>query len=196
VRRDVFFYRAAYRRGRPRWDSDEPRAELVTSVEGRVPGRALDLGCGTGTDALFLASKGWDVVGVDFAPEAIATASSRARESSSTAHFIVGDVTQLARADVHGPFDLILDVGCYHAVSNRRRDDYARGVAQVARPGADFYLTGIDSPPLMWRVVSASGVTLAELRRRFGEHFEVTEELEPTGEHARLRFRNYHLVRR
>ncbi|MGA7835670.1 MAG: class I SAM-dependent methyltransferase [Acidimicrobiales bacterium] len=196
MRRDAYFYRSAYRRGRPRWDSDEPRTQLVALVEGRVPGRALDLGCGTGTDALFLASKGWDVIGVDFAPEAIATASRRAREAGSTAHFVVGDVSQLTAANVRGPFDLIVDIGCFHAVPNRLRDNYARGVAQVARPGADFYLTGIDSPPLTWRLVGASGVSLAELRRRFGGDFDVSEDPQSAGEHLGMHFRDYHLVRK
>ena len=66
------FYRFTYRHGRPRWDSPEPRPELTELVATRRPGRALDLGCGTGTDAAYLASHGWKVTGIDFVPEAIA----------------------------------------------------------------------------------------------------------------------------
>ena len=51
------FYRLAYRSGRPRWDSTEPRPELVELAQGRSPGRALDLGCGTGTDCIYLAGQ-------------------------------------------------------------------------------------------------------------------------------------------
>ena len=63
MRIDSLFYRLAYRSGTPRWDSTEPRPELV---KGRAPGRALDIGCGTGSDVLYLASLGWDATGVDF----------------------------------------------------------------------------------------------------------------------------------
>lgn len=82
MRIDTLFYRLAYRFGRPRWDSAEPRPELAGVIRGR-PGRALDLGCGIGTDAIYLARQGWEAVGVDFVPEAIETARSRAAASGS-----------------------------------------------------------------------------------------------------------------
>jgi len=63
MRLDSLFYRLAYRFGRPRWDTAEPRPELDGLLQGRRPGRALDLGCGTGTDAIYLASHGWEVTG-------------------------------------------------------------------------------------------------------------------------------------
>ena len=141
MRPDSLFYRLAYRLGRPRWDTAEPRPELEGLLPGRRPGRALDLGCGTGTDAIYLASHGWEVTGVDFVPEAIATARTRARAAGSTASFVAGDATRLRQAGVSGPFDLMMDIGCYHAIPARLRDAYAAEVAAVARPGADFYLS-------------------------------------------------------
>lgn len=81
-------YRLAYRFGRPRWDTTELRPELAGLLQGRRPGRALDLGCGTGTDAIYLAGQGWEVTGVDFVPEAIETARTRARAAGSTASFV------------------------------------------------------------------------------------------------------------
>ena len=57
------FYRFAYRFGHPRWDSAEPRPELRDFAKNHAPGRALDFGCGTGANVLYLASKGWEVVG-------------------------------------------------------------------------------------------------------------------------------------
>src|SRR5271166_3046889 len=83
-----FFYRFTYRHGNPRWDSSEVRPELKELAAGLRPGRALDLGCGTGTDAIYLDQLGWDVVGVDFVPEAIKTAERRAIGAGSRAHFV------------------------------------------------------------------------------------------------------------
>jgi SAM-dependent methyltransferase len=193
MRPDLFFYRLAYRFGKPRWDSTEPRPELKELLQDCPPGRALDLGCGTGTYAIYLAKQGWDTLGVDFVPEAIATA--RARAAGSTASFVAGDVTRLRRAGVAGPFDLIIDIGCYHAIPVGRRDAYAAGVAAVARPGADLYLAGITDPPATWRLLGARGVSAGELRHRFGADFDLAEE-RTAGPAGRVsQFVLYHLVR-
>ncbi len=157
MRIDSLFYRLAYRFGKPRWDSTEPRPELARIIQGRLPGRALDLGCGTGTDALFLAAHGWDVIGVDFAPEAIGTARSRAAAAGSPASFAVGDVTRLRQAGLAGDFSLVIDIGCYHAIPAGRRDSYAAEVAAVTAPGADLYLAGVSDPPASWRLLGALG---------------------------------------
>ena len=116
MRLDLLFYRLAYRFGKPRWDSAEPRPELEALVRDLVPGRALDLGCGTGASVLYLASRGWEAVGVDFAPEAIAAARENARRAGVNAAFVLGDASRLDEAGVQGQFDLLLDVGCYHAI--------------------------------------------------------------------------------
>ncbi len=189
------FYRFAYRHGRPRWDSAEPHRELQGIVAGRRPGRALDLGCGTGTDALHLAQHGWNVVGVDFVPEAIETARKRAVDAGLSPRFVVGDVTQLRRAGVQGPFDLIMDTGCYHGIAEGLRDAYAAEVAAVAAPDADFYLAGISDPPATWRLLGARGVSADDLRRHFGANFDLAEE-QRTGAGGRAaHFGLYHLVR-
>ena len=193
MRIDLFFYRLAYRFGRPRWDSAEPRPELKGLLQDRPPGRALDLGCGTGTDAIYLARQGWEVVGVDFVPEAIATA--RTRAAGSTASFVTGDVTRLRQAGVAGHFDLMIDIGCYHAIPAGRRDAYAAEMAAVARPGADFYLAGIADPPATWRLLGARGVSAGELRRRFGAYFDLADE-QAAGPAGRVsHFVLHHLVR-
>jgi SAM-dependent methyltransferase len=200
---DAIFYRLAYRSGKPRWDTDEPRPEL-RDLAAPAGGRALDLGCGTGADAVALAQQGWQVVGVDFVPEAIATASERAREAGVTrsagaagsATFVQGDVTHLLALGVRGPFDLVIDIGCYHAIPAGRRDAYATEVAAVTRPGADFYLAGVTRPPATWRLLGAGGVTAEELRQRFGAAFDLSDE-QTSGRMGRgSTFVLYHLVRR
>jgi len=196
MRLDSLFYRLAYRFGRPRWDTTEPRPELAGLLQGRRPGRALDLGCGTGTDAIYLAGQGWEVTGVDFVPEAIETARTRARAAGSTASFVAGDVTRLRQAGASGPFDLMMDIGCYHAIPAGLRDAYTAEVAAVARPGADFYLAGITDPPATWRLLGARGVSAAELHRRLGADFDLADE-RTAGPAGRVsHFVLYHLVRK
>jgi SAM-dependent methyltransferase len=196
MRTDSLFYRLAYRAGTPRWDSAEPRPELVELTQGRLPGRALDLGCGTGTDVLYLARRGWDAVGVDFVPAAIAAARKRATSSGSSATFIAGDVTRLPEAGVDGSFDLVLDIGCYHGVPVTRRDSYAAGVASVTRPGSDLYIAGISHPPVIWRLVGARGLSADDLQQRFGGDFELVDH-QMGGKIGRAgNFAFFHLIRK
>ena len=138
---------------------------------------------------------GFEVVGVDFAPRAIKVARKRALTARSPARFLAGDVTDLARAGVTGQFDLILDVGCYHAVAEEVRTAYAAQVVAFTKPGADFYLAGISDPPASWRLLHAKGVDRSELVYRFGDLFEVAEETD-MGQIGDLpSFVLYHLVK-
>ena len=195
MRTDSLFYRLAYRSGTPRWDSTEPRPELTKLAEGRAPGRALDLGCGTGSDVLSLASLGWDATGVDFVPRAIAAARSRAAASGSPASFTVGDVTRLRQAGVGGQFDLVIDIGCYHAIPASRRDASRDEVAAATRPGGDLYLAGVTTPPATWRLLGARGLSARDLHR-FGPDFELADQ-QTAGQIGRAgTFVFYHLVRR
>ena len=187
---DRILYRLTYRLGTPRWDTGVPQPELEELVRGRAPGRALDLGCGTGADAVYLAGHGWDAVGIDFAPEAIAAANKKAADAGVSAAFVHGDASRLADAGVQGPFDLLLDIGCYHTIAASRRDAYVAGAAAAARPGADFYLAGIADPPRLWRLLGARGISADEIKSRFGPYFSVASQ-QRTG----ARLVAYHLVR-
>jgi len=187
---DRILYRLTYRLGTPRWDAGVPQPELEQLVRGRAPGRALDLGCGTGGDAVYLAGHGWEAVGIDFAPEALAAAKKKAEDAGVTAAFVLGDASRLADAGVRGPFDLLLDIGCYHTVPASRRDAYVAGAAGAARPGADFYLAGLADPPRLWRLLGARGIGADEIKSRFGPYFSLA------GQQRRgARLVVYHLVR-
>ena len=145
LRRLLFDLR--YRFGQPRWDTGVTPPELVAFVEstGRAPGRALDLGCGTGTNVVYLAEHGWDAVGVDFSPRAIGLARRRARDAhADRARFRVADVTRLP--DLGARFDLALDIGCLHSLPRERRIDYARGLLERLAPGGTYLLYAF-SPP-------------------------------------------------
>lgn len=129
-----------YLLGRPPWDTEVTPPELVELVEGEdfSPGRALDLGCGTGTNCIYLARHGWEVVGVDFSLLAIRRARRKAHRARMDCQFYRDDVTDLAfLAD---PFDLALDIGCLHSLRPERWGRYAAEVARLVRPGGLYLL--------------------------------------------------------
>ena len=119
---------------KPRWDTGIPVPELQRALLDRPAGRALDLGCGTGTNVRYLVEHGWQATGIDFVPRAIRKARRKLRDLPAT--LLVGDVTQLAELDLPGPFDLALDVGCFHALPADGRAGYVRGLRRWLRPGA------------------------------------------------------------
>lgn len=127
-----------YLRGQARWDTGVTPPELVALAGSLPPGRALDLGCGTGTNVLYLAERGWQAVGVDFAPPAVAQARQKARRRGLSAEFFVADVTRLDFLD--GTFDLAVDIGCLHGVPPSDRPRYAAGLARLVRPGGVYLL--------------------------------------------------------
>jgi SAM-dependent methyltransferase len=161
-------YRTFYRLGFRVWERSEPAADLVALVAGPnslPPGRALDLGCGTGTDSIYMAKRGWDVTGVDVVPEAVSIASSRAEAAGVAPRFVHGDVTRLQEYGVTGPFTLVLDFGCLHTLPPDQRGAYVRSVSVVADPDATFLLYGFARPPLFSPI--QAGLTASEVRERF-----------------------------
>ena len=142
-----WLYDLLYRVGAP-WDGP-PRAELVRLVEGGAltparlpPGRALDLGCGTGANLRYLARHGFEATGVDLSPVALRVARQRAAaEFPRTAvRFVEGDLTAPAVAGIEGPFDLLVDYGTLDDLDPAGRRAMADLVASLARPGAAFML--------------------------------------------------------
>jgi SAM-dependent methyltransferase len=159
LRRLLFDIR--YRLGRPRWDTGITPPELVAFVEteGRSPGRALDLGCGTGTNVAYLARHGWEAYGVDFSPHAIALARRRAQGAGLDPEcFRVADVTRLP--DLGPPFDLALDMGCLHSIPADGRAAYAAGLVARLRPHATYLLYAFCPP-------DAYGIARADVERLF-----------------------------
>jgi cyclopropane fatty-acyl-phospholipid synthase-like methyltransferase len=143
---------------------------------------------------VFHAQNGWEVVGVDCVSAAVDAAVERARSTGSSARFLHGDVTQLRKAGIDRPFDLIIDIGCYHAIPSDLRDAYVSEVAAVARPGADLYVIGISRPPASWRLLHAEGVNADELRRRFDAAFELTDQASVSSIGRVSNFVLYHLI--
>jgi SAM-dependent methyltransferase len=104
-------------------------------------GRALDLGCGPGRNALYLASLGFQVDAVDLSPTAITWAQERAGEASVEVRFHRGDAFALAEGELTGPYDLIYDSGCFHHLPPHRRVSYRALLDRALAPGGLFGLS-------------------------------------------------------
>jgi SAM-dependent methyltransferase len=139
----------SYRLGIGPRPSDVPDHRLVEVVEGPdrlPPGRALDLGSGTGRNAIYLAGRGWDTVGVEMSGYAVEVARRKAAERGVPARFVQGDVTRLPELDIGAAFNLFMDGGCYHTIPPGRRDAYGESVTAVAAPGARLIMVGFRAP--------------------------------------------------
>lgn len=142
--------------GRPPWDSGISPPELLDFLGDHAPGRAIDLGCGTGTNVITLAQHGWQVTGIDFASRAIQIARRKIQRANIRAEVRVGDVTKLR--DVLGPFDLGLDMGCFHGVEDKVA--YLNGLARLLATGGHWLMYG--------RLKDAPSIRLDTARRQFG----------------------------
>jgi SAM-dependent methyltransferase len=165
-----------YRFGFTPWEGHALPARLRALADEPATGRALDVGCGTGDASVFLARAGWDVTGVDFVERALRRARARAASAGANVRFVRADVTRLPDAALGEPFDLIVDNGCLHGLSDDARAAYVRSVTSVAAPGARLLLAafpvGAQRKP--------RGIDRAEIEERFRDDWEmVVAETDP-----------------
>ena len=163
-----------WRRQTP-WDTQVTPPEVMEFIARTPPGKALDLGCGTGTNAITLARHGWRVTGVDFIPNAILAARAKAARSGFAIDFLVESVTDLS--GLSGPFDYVLDIGCLHALKEEDRTRYAANVSRLLGPQAWYMLyawlprrwEGGVAGISMEEVESLLGAALSKVRTTIGE---------------------------
>lgn len=173
-------YRALYRVGFTPWDQDHVPSELSALVESPsalAPGRALDIGCGTGTQAVYLAQRGWQVTGVDAIERALAQARLKADAAGVNVHWVTGDVTALSSLGLEDGFALVHDRGCFHDLADHARDGYVEGVSSLAAPGATMLLMAFTGP----RRIGPRGVSAEEIQRRFGSLWDVVSVQSDSG---------------
>jgi SAM-dependent methyltransferase len=160
-----------YREGQTPWDTGQPSSELqrVVAAEKIAPCGALELGCGTGTNAVWLAQQGFDVTGLDLSPLAIERARQRAADAGVRVEFLAANLLQ--SVPVQGPFRFFFDRGCYHAVRRIDARPYFENVERLTEPGAlglvlagNAREPGQPGPPV---------VTEEEIRAEWGRGFEV-----------------------
>lgn len=176
-----------YRRGAP-WEGG-PRQELVSLVtSGRLspeslpPGRAVDLGCGSGANAIFLAEHGFEVTGVDFSRVALAKAADTASQNRDlSVRFVEGDLTAPTVPGAEGPFDLIVDYGTLDDLGGRRRVAMAKTVHRLARPGTVFLLWCFYDEIPWWRRRGARfpGLKPGAETALFGQAFDIERLPQP-----------------
>jgi SAM-dependent methyltransferase len=139
------FFSLWYLFSRPPWDTGVSPPELMAHIESHPPGRALDLGCGTGTNALTLAKRGWQVTGVDFAQPAIQSARAKATRAGLPVEFLAADVTRLE--NIQGSFDLVLDIGCFHTLDQPGKQRYTANLQRFLAPGGTYLLYAFFKEP-------------------------------------------------
>jgi SAM-dependent methyltransferase len=136
---------------------------VQVAINGRIaPCKAITLGCGVGRETIYLAKKGFDVIGLDFSPTAIKKAQRNARAAGVEVPFIVDDLTNLQH--VSGTFDLVTDFGALNDMNQKARDLYMLNVLPLTHAGSRYLMFCFEKM-----------LPFDEVKRRFGEHFAIEE---------------------
>lgn len=161
-----------YEKGDTPWETGQSSSELqrVLAETAIRPCRVLELGCGTGASAVWLAQQGFDVTAIDLSKLAIDRARQRATEAGVRVNFLVADVLK-PPTELAGPFDFFFDRGCYHVV---RREDvaaYVNTIRLLTRPGTlGLILTGNAREP---HAPGPPVVTEEQIRAELGRLFDI-----------------------
>lgn len=135
-------YQKVYQEGAYLWEIDTPNEFLVKFLEEysreEVGNKVIDLGCGEGRDSCYLASRGFDVLGVDVSVTAIEKAMEVARSKNVNPKFLIRDVFYLRNLpDIH--YDLAINMGCLHMIDNKdQREMHIKRVFDILKPGGYF----------------------------------------------------------
>lgn len=171
-------YRTAEKPSDVPWHSDDPDRFLQEVVAERgPPGRALDLGCGTGSYAVWLAKQGYAVTGIDVIPEALAFARRRSEAENVAVTWLEAD---LFAWDQPAPFDLVLDSGCLHSLIGGSLPAYKRKILQLVRLGGGDLVLGHwgKKHALDWLPIGPRRRSREKLVRMLGPELEVVRYLE------------------
>lgn len=146
----------------------DPDLERALQALGLHGGRALDLGTGPGSQAIALAARGFEATGTDISPVAVERARERAVAKGQKVRFLQDDVLD---SRLEGPFDLVLDRGCFHVMLPEQRPTYVEAVRRLVAPGGFFFLKcfSVKQPG----DVGPFRFTPAEVERTFGGTFAV-----------------------
>ncbi|MEC4894801.1 MAG: methyltransferase domain-containing protein [Oscillatoria sp. PMC 1051.18] len=166
------FWESRYQEGTTRWDlggATPPLASFLASPEAPKPGKTAVLGCGRGYDTILFARHGFAAIGFDFAPSAIAAATSLAKQQQVPAQFLLGDIFALPK-EFPGYFDYVVEHTCFCAISPEKRLEYLEVVSSILKPegeliGVFFTHNRPGGPPF--------GSTVQEIKELFATKFEI-----------------------
>jgi 2-polyprenyl-3-methyl-5-hydroxy-6-metoxy-1,4-benzoquinol methylase len=163
------FFEKAYQ-GSPPWDIGRPQREFVRIEEsGEISGDVLDVGCGNGDNALYLAGRGHKVWAVDAIPLAIESARKKAEERGLAVTFLVKDALHLH--EIGRTFDTVIDSGLFHTLSDPDRPRFVVNLSRVLKQdGSYFMLAFSDLEPAGY---GPRRVTQQEIRATFSDGWKV-----------------------
>ena len=178
-------------RGRPPWEIGRPqRAFMELEEAGRIGASVLDVGCGTGENALHLAERGHDVWGIDISSVAVERAMVKSHARRLPVVFLAADA--LEPEAVGRTFDTVIDCGCWHTLSDDDRPRYAASMQALTQPGSGLHIMCFsEAEPPGW---GPRRVTQSELRSTFADGWKTESVvavqfetlLGPDGAHAWL----------
>ena len=158
--------------GVPPWNIGRSQREVVRlEQEGALRGSILDCGCGTGENALCLASRGHEVWGMDAAPNAIRKAEDKAKDRGIAVKFLTVDVLDLA--SLGRAFDTVIDCGLFHVFSDPDRDRYVSSLASIMVPGAKLVVLCFSD--LQPGDAGPRRVSQGEIRQAFNKAWKVRD---------------------
>jgi len=134
------FFDLWYRIAKPPWVIDQAQPDLIAAVEkDEIKGpTVLDIGCGDGGNAIYLASKGFDVTGVDVSTKAISIAKQNAKRAKVDVKFITLDAIKIGT--LNKKFDTIIDFGLFHNIVGKSRKQYLRALSDVCNSKGQFLM--------------------------------------------------------
>ena len=172
--------RVLYRLGFTPWDGHPLSPTLVELVEGTAApatSTALDIGCGTGDNAIYLARHGWQVTGVDYVDKPLEEARKKAATADVSVDFVKADATRLSSGGIGSGFGLIVDNGCLHGMNDDDRDAYAREVTALAAPNCRFVIVAF----VPGGSFAVPGISPDDVARRFADGWTMLSQGEEPG---------------
>jgi SAM-dependent methyltransferase len=133
-------WEAMYRQGTPPWDAGAPHSELLRVLdEYPLPkcGTVLEIGCGTGADAICFAKRRFEVTAVDCSPIALERARLRAEHENALLRFVLEDIFEFGKT--LGQFDVVYDAGFYHYIRLTKLEEYLDLLWRLTRPGSWYF---------------------------------------------------------
>lgn len=152
------------------WDLGKPYRQLIEFVNENQPCRALDAGCGTGTDAIFLAKNGFEVSAIDISEKAIEIAKNKAEKEGVSVDFVVGDVLNMPFKDE--TFEFVNDNGCFHLLDKSKWNSFVKEVHRVMKPQGKILMKCFsdkepENPKILYRL------SKVDIKHYFSNFFDI-----------------------